>query len=639
MSVVTALADLFADETEAHSVQHKNWGPDSSVTSVACHKEDRTGTESLPTTTRSPNSSTCLFLPLSSSSPPTDLPASSLPSGRKCLMYNELPISIKVRLIREYETQNCSQRSLARKYTVSRGTVNQIIKQKNRYLTEFAKIQSMAEASSGGLRANTNCMTLKRVRKTSITNVNHVLEQFVATSRMNKWTLSGPKLKQKAREVAQEMGLSDFKASNGWLDHFKKRCSLEFNSSKAPADPQSGRRSNQENRDFDQNMQDISDNNNNTLLPDPLNSQSSPGDHMDVCNFNLMALDEDCDQEKQQTQHLTSSSTTSSPHSELNFTADSTVPLDLQFSTGISVSDPVSSETSGHLHVNDFPGNHTSLVSDTSDNNCPHHQSAWVLHPFGPNDSTTPTAPSPDSCQRPQHGMTHGDQNGHHLAHMPHQNHSHHHHPQQQQQQAVQQQQAQQHHSHHSDRNLAEETQLPEDPLDSLPHTLSLPSDQLIHVELAGHMGSHSALTAVPTNASPQQLTPVSPSSSSPCPQSKHSTVGPVNQDVKHCRFLLTVNTSSSCTDASTARSSPSSKCHHSDSEIEVPAIADVRSAIDTLERFALTKMPPLLSSILSIRQEVGNFVIQQQVHQDQFNHHPQHQQQQQNSQNHLLNQ
>ena len=35
--------------------------------------------------------------------------------------------------------------------------------------------------------------------------------------------LSGPLIQEKALETANSLGISDFKASNGWLDHFKTR--------------------------------------------------------------------------------------------------------------------------------------------------------------------------------------------------------------------------------------------------------------------------------------------------------------------------------------------------------------------------------------------------------------------------------
>ncbi|RWS01247.1 uncharacterized protein B4U79_16533 [Dinothrombium tinctorium] len=149
---------------------------------------------------------------------------------KPAVVYNELPISIKVNLIRDYETQNCSQRSLARKYKVARATVNQIIKQKQRYLAEWDRMKFLAGSKA---KANSVCFTLKRFRKTNIASVNHMMEEFIEAARINKWEITGPKLKQRAREIAQQLGLNEFKASNGWLDSFKKRCALELGGSSA----------------------------------------------------------------------------------------------------------------------------------------------------------------------------------------------------------------------------------------------------------------------------------------------------------------------------------------------------------------------------------------------------------------------
>ena len=153
--------------------------------------------------------------------------------------YYELPISMKVQLIQEYD-KGLSQRSLSKKYKIARATVNQTIKNRDKYVTEFDKMTRMAELSiktsqrDAKLTTKANkpleCLKLRRVRKTCMTNLNEVLEQYVQKSLLNDEYLSGPKLKSKAMEVAKEMGLNGFKASNGWLDSFKKRCSLDFGS-------------------------------------------------------------------------------------------------------------------------------------------------------------------------------------------------------------------------------------------------------------------------------------------------------------------------------------------------------------------------------------------------------------------------
>lgn len=77
--------------------------------------------------------------------------ASCNQNGAKTYTYNELPIATKVDVIRDYESEHFSQRALARKYKISRATVNQILKQRHRYVAEFEKMRRYAVCASYAL--------------------------------------------------------------------------------------------------------------------------------------------------------------------------------------------------------------------------------------------------------------------------------------------------------------------------------------------------------------------------------------------------------------------------------------------------------------------------------------------------------
>jgi hypothetical protein len=57
---------------------------------------------------------------------------------------------------------------------------------------------------------------------------NIVWHWFVSARAKKKISLSGPVLQQEAKEVADKLRKTDFKASNGWLKSFRKRHCIVF---------------------------------------------------------------------------------------------------------------------------------------------------------------------------------------------------------------------------------------------------------------------------------------------------------------------------------------------------------------------------------------------------------------------------
>ena len=122
-------------------------------------------------------------------------------------VYKELPIVKKVELLKEAGSK--SVRRLAKDYGVSVGTVSNMLKRKR-------EIEEQYESNVGAERC-------RKLRKTSHDELNNLMWDFFQTCRRKNIPMSGPMLQEQARAYSVQMGDVDFKASNGWLESFKKR--------------------------------------------------------------------------------------------------------------------------------------------------------------------------------------------------------------------------------------------------------------------------------------------------------------------------------------------------------------------------------------------------------------------------------
>ena len=67
------------------------------------------------------------------------------------------------------------------------------------------------------------CQTRKRVRESKFSDVNEALYEWFRLAVSKNVFPDGRILCEKAKEIAERLGFEDFKASNGWLDRWKKR--------------------------------------------------------------------------------------------------------------------------------------------------------------------------------------------------------------------------------------------------------------------------------------------------------------------------------------------------------------------------------------------------------------------------------
>ena len=123
--------------------------------------------------------------------------------------HRELSLEDKIKLIKCRDSTNTPHRELADQFGIGKTTVSDILKRKEVYIKQFEE----------SLPINRK----RKERKTDISEVNELMFQWFQIARERGIPISGPLLQEKARKYAEELGISKFTASNGWLATFKSR--------------------------------------------------------------------------------------------------------------------------------------------------------------------------------------------------------------------------------------------------------------------------------------------------------------------------------------------------------------------------------------------------------------------------------
>lgn len=146
--------------------------------------------------------------------PPTEgtSPGNSSSIKRK---RRELSLGEKVKLIQESTTSGKSHRFLAGVFNIGKTTVHDILKNKDRILNAF--------------KNGDESRARKRIRlRYGNDDINKLTWHWYEHKRSKNLQVTGPNLQAKAREFAEEFDAKDFRASNGWLESFKKRYGIHF---------------------------------------------------------------------------------------------------------------------------------------------------------------------------------------------------------------------------------------------------------------------------------------------------------------------------------------------------------------------------------------------------------------------------
>ena len=127
---------------------------------------------------------------------------------------NELDLKRKIELIKQYDSiPKPTQKDLAKSFNVGTSTVSDILKKKEEYLKQFGE-----NAPDKRNRFNSG----------KFGDLNELIYKWFVQARAKNVPLSGPIIQEKALNIAEELHISDFKASNGWLDSFKDRYGIGF---------------------------------------------------------------------------------------------------------------------------------------------------------------------------------------------------------------------------------------------------------------------------------------------------------------------------------------------------------------------------------------------------------------------------
>ena len=127
----------------------------------------------------------------------------------------ELSLEDKITLIKESEMlPKPTLKMLSEKYGVGKSTIGDIVRKKSVYMSHWEN-----NSSPNKSRFN-NEMKFEKI--------NNLVWDWFCIVRAKLLPISGPIIQEKALSFARERGLSEFKASNGWLCRWKIRYDIRL---------------------------------------------------------------------------------------------------------------------------------------------------------------------------------------------------------------------------------------------------------------------------------------------------------------------------------------------------------------------------------------------------------------------------
>ncbi|CAI6365443.1 unnamed protein product [Macrosiphum euphorbiae] len=124
-------------------------------------------------------------------------------SKNKCLTLNE-----KIKLIESSEKDKLTVKQICELFKCGKSQVYNILKQKNEIKEQWM---------------NGNGRMKRKPKSNANEEINNLTWEWFVSARAKNIPISGPIIQTKARQIAEQMSVTEFKASNGWLESFKNR--------------------------------------------------------------------------------------------------------------------------------------------------------------------------------------------------------------------------------------------------------------------------------------------------------------------------------------------------------------------------------------------------------------------------------
>lgn len=126
--------------------------------------------------------------------------------------FKTLNIGDKLKIIKLVGEGKRKKKDIAADFNIPCSTLSTILKNKE-------------EIQQSAIEGNLKC---RRKRNAELKDVEECMIKWFKQCREKNITLGGPLMREKAEQFARSLGHIDFKASNGWLENFKKRHNISF---------------------------------------------------------------------------------------------------------------------------------------------------------------------------------------------------------------------------------------------------------------------------------------------------------------------------------------------------------------------------------------------------------------------------